>query len=95
MAASCTIEELPNEVDPTKFDKSLGDILINGYDGDSTRFLSTVLGFLKRKSNFFKEPVEAKKKLLVAFQEVSVHDAEDLRQVIWKSGLSVHPGKKT
>ena len=64
------IEEVPEEVDPTSFDKALGDILIKGHEGNAAKFLKTVFGFLSRKTNFLKDPAEAKKRLLDAFKEV-------------------------
>mmetsp|Transcript_10488 Transcript_10488/g.22511 ORF Transcript_10488/g.22511 Transcript_10488/m.22511 type:complete len:90 (+) Transcript_10488:83-352(+) len=50
--SSCVIEELPS-FDPKDFDKTFGDILLK-HEGNAQEFLTTVFGFLKRKSDFFK-----------------------------------------
>jgi hypothetical protein len=63
---SCVIEEIP--FDPTDFDKALGDLLI-GHEGHTQEFLVSIFGFLKRKTNFFKEP-EPKRKVLEALRTV-------------------------
>lgn len=64
---SCVIEELPN-FDPTAFDKVLGDLLIK-HEANPQQMICTVLGFLKRKTNFFKE-LDPKKRVLEAYREV-------------------------
>jgi hypothetical protein len=63
---SCVIEEIP--FDPTDFDKALGDLLI-GHEGHTQEFLVSIFSFLKRKTNFFKEP-EPKRKVLEALRNV-------------------------
>lgn len=65
--SSCVVEELP--FDPTDFDKALGDLLI-GHEGHTQEFLSSIFSFLKRKTNFFKEP-EPKKRVLDALRRVA------------------------
>ncbi|MEW5300315.1 MAG: hypothetical protein WDW36_003253 [Sanguina aurantia] len=65
---SCVIEELPN-FDPTAFDKVLGDLLIK-HEANPQQMICTVLGFLKRKTNFFKE-LDPKKRVLEAYREVT------------------------
>jgi hypothetical protein len=64
---SCVVEELP--FDPTDYDKYLGDLLI-GHDGHPQQFLVSIFSFLKRKTNFFKEP-EPKKRVLEAVRSVA------------------------
>jgi len=64
---SCVVEELP--FDPTDFDKALGDLLI-GHEGSTQQFLASVFSFLKRKTNFFKEP-EPKRRVLEALRQVA------------------------
>lgn len=64
---SCVIEEMP--FDPTDYDKALGDLLI-GHEGHTHQFLVSVFSFLRRKTNFFKEP-EPKRRILEALREVS------------------------
>lgn len=64
---SCVVEELP--FDPTDLDKALGDLLI-GHEGSTQQFLTSVFSFLKRKTNFFKEP-EPKRRVLEAFRQVA------------------------
>lgn len=61
---SCVIEEIP--FDPTDFDKALGDLLI-GHEGYTQEFLVSIFSFLKRKTNFFKEP-EPKRRVLDALR---------------------------
>lgn len=65
---SCTIEEL-DDFDPSAFDKELSDVLLKGCKGDTKQFLTTVLGFLQRKTNFFKGD-DPKKRVLEAYREV-------------------------
>lgn len=65
----CVIEELPDDVDPTSWDKPLGEML-SKYEGESQKFLACVFNFLKRKTNFFKEG-DAQKRVLEAFKEAS------------------------
>lgn len=62
----CTIEEVT--FDPADWDKPLGDLLIQ-VEGDTQRFLSTVFGFLKRRTNFFKGE-DPQKRVLDALHEV-------------------------
>lgn len=64
---SCVVEELP--FDPTDFDKYLGDLLI-GHEGHPQQFLESIFSFLKRKTNFFKEP-EPKRRVLEALRTVA------------------------
>lgn len=64
---SCVVEELP--FDPTDFDKALGDLLI-GHEGHTQDFLVSVFSFLKRKTNFFKDP-EPKRRVLEALRQVA------------------------
>lgn len=64
---SCVVEELP--FDPTDFDKYLGDLLI-GHEGHPQPFLESIFSFLKRKTNFFKEP-EPKRRVLEALRAVA------------------------
>lgn len=64
---SCVVEELP--FDPTDFDKALGDLLI-GHEGHTQQFLLSIFSFLKRKTNFFKEP-DAKRKIIDALRQVA------------------------
>lgn len=69
-APQCVIEDVTDQFDPQGFDRELGTILVKA-EGSSHVFLTTVLGFLKRKSNFFKEP-EPKRRLLEALKEVGL-----------------------
>jgi hypothetical protein len=66
---ACTIEDVTDQFDPLDFDKPLGDLLV-GHEGDTTKYLITVLDFLKRKTNFFKQP-DAKRRVLDAYKAVS------------------------
>ena len=70
---SCVIEDVTDKLDPTAFDKELGSMLVK-HDSNVTDFLVTVLGFLHRKSNFFKEG-DPKKRVLEAFKQVCVEGA--------------------
>jgi hypothetical protein len=66
------VEELPDEFDPvacTEFDGALGRLL-GKCEGDAVKFLTGALGYLQRKSNFFKE-ADPKSRVLEAFQQVS------------------------
>lgn len=67
--ASCVIEDVTDEFDPTSFDKQLGALLIE-CKSDASLYLTTVLDFLKRKSNFFKQG-NAKQRVLEAYRQVS------------------------
>ncbi|GLI68525.1 hypothetical protein VaNZ11_012915 [Volvox africanus] len=69
MPPHCVIEDISDIWDPEEGDKQLGDMLIK-HQGDSQKFLISVLGFLKRKSNFFKVD-EPKRRLLEAYKEVA------------------------
>lgn len=66
---SCTIEDVTDAFDPTSFDKQLGDLLVK-CDSNASLYLTTVLDFLKRKSNFFKEG-NAKARVLEALRQVT------------------------
>ncbi|WIA40640.1 hypothetical protein OEZ86_013976 [Tetradesmus obliquus] len=66
---ACTIEDVTDQFDPLDVDKPLGDLLV-GHEGDTSKFLITVLEFLKRKTNFFKEP-DSKRRVLDAYKAVS------------------------
>jgi hypothetical protein len=66
---ACTIEDITDQFDPLDFDKPLGDLLV-GHEGDTTKLLITVMEFLKRKTNFFKQP-DAKRRVLDAYKAVS------------------------
>lgn len=77
-APSCTIEEVVDAFDPTAFDRAFGDALLK-CGGDAKKFLTCALGFLKRKSNFFKG-TDAQARLLEAYKEVrSCMHACDMR----------------
>lgn len=67
--AHCVIEDVTDQPDPTQWDKVLGEMLIKGCEGNAQQFLVLALSFLKRKSNYFKEP-EPKRRLLDAYKEV-------------------------
>ncbi|GFR52746.1 hypothetical protein Agub_g15357 [Astrephomene gubernaculifera] len=69
MPPHCVIEDVTDVYDPAEGDKLLGDMLIK-HEGDAQKFLTTVLGFLKRKSNFFKGE-DPKRRLLEAYKEVT------------------------
>ncbi|KXZ48906.1 hypothetical protein GPECTOR_24g195 [Gonium pectorale] len=69
MPPHCVIEDVTDKWDPEEGDKQLGDMLIK-HEGDAGKFLVTVLGFLKRKSNFFKGD-DPKRRLLEAYKEVA------------------------
>ncbi|GLC35883.1 hypothetical protein PLESTB_000516100 [Pleodorina starrii] len=69
MPNQCVIEDVTDKWDPVEGDKQLGDMLIK-HDGDAQKFLTTVLDFLKRKSNFFKGD-EPKRRVLEAYKEVA------------------------
>jgi hypothetical protein len=66
---ACTIEDITDQFDPRDFDKALGDLLL-GHEGNTLQYLVTVLDFLKRKSNFFKQG-DPKKRLLEAYKQVA------------------------
>jgi hypothetical protein len=66
---ACTIEDITDHFDPRNFDKALGDLLL-GHEGNTLQYLVTVLDFLKRKSNFFKQG-DPKKRLLEAYKQVA------------------------
>jgi hypothetical protein len=67
--ASCTIEDVTDTLGTADIDKVLGDILLH-HEGDTKKFLITMLDFLKRKTNFFKLS-DAKKRVLDAYKDVS------------------------
>lgn len=75
MSAHCVIEDVTDKWDQIEGDKQLGDMLIK-HDGDAQKLLTTVLDFLKRKSNFFKGDVP-KQRLLEAFKEVRPANERD------------------
>ncbi|KAF6253788.1 hypothetical protein COO60DRAFT_389117 [Scenedesmus sp. NREL 46B-D3] len=66
---ACTIEDITDRFDPLSFDGPFGDLLV-GHEGDTSKFLITALEFLKRKTNFFKQP-DAKRRVLDAYKAVS------------------------
>jgi hypothetical protein len=69
---SCTIEEIVDLPDPATteiFDRELGNIL-SKYEGNAEDFLVVALGYLQRKTNFFKEG-DPQKRVLEAFRKVS------------------------
>ena len=57
--ASCVIEEILPEDDPTRFDDQLESILV-AHQGDGKAFLATCFDFLNRKTAFFKDPSVSK-----------------------------------
>ena len=90
--AHCVIEDVTDDWDPEAWDKPLGDMLIKCH-ANPQKFLETVLGFLKRKSNFFKEP-EPKKRVLDAFKEVGPRPALGFRrcpQITCPAASQQHP----
>ena len=65
---SCSIEDITDtEINPTAHDGDLGRILL-AHDGDAQHFLETVLGFLGRKTNFFKHE-DPRKRVLDAYKQ--------------------------
>ena len=54
------IEEIDEASDPTRFDSDLAKVLI-AHDNDPEEFLSTVLGFVDRKTRFFKQSDASRK----------------------------------
>ena len=54
------IEEIDDASDPTKFDSDLAKVLI-AHDNDPEEFLRTVVGFVDRKTRFFKQPDASRK----------------------------------
>jgi hypothetical protein len=66
---SCVIEEIPEPAAPEAADRALGDLLINQCDGDTQRFLTTVFGFLGRKTNWLQG--NARQKVLDAFRQAT------------------------
>ncbi|KAG2450658.1 hypothetical protein HYH02_004498 [Chlamydomonas schloesseri] len=69
MPPHCVIEDVTDKWDPVEGDKLLGNMLIQ-HEGDAQKFLTSVLDFLKRKSNFFKG-ADPKKRVLEAFTHVA------------------------
>lgn len=69
MPPHCVIEDVTDKWDPEEGDKLFGNMLIQ-HEGDAQKFLTSVLDFLKRKSNFFKG-ADPKKRVLEAFTHVS------------------------
>jgi hypothetical protein len=57
---SCVIEEIEDAFNPQSHDASLGDLLLAA-KGDTSAYLTAVLGFLKRKTNFAKGEDPAKR----------------------------------
>ena len=54
------IEEIDEASDPTRFDSDLAKVLI-AHDNDPEEFLRTVVGFVDRKTRFFKQPDASRK----------------------------------
>lgn len=68
----CVIEEIADAPDLKIYDKSLGDLLVKGCDGDTKAFLTAVFDFLARKSNFAKAgSADPKKTVLDAWAKVN------------------------
>lgn len=64
------IEEIQDEPwEDSSFDRALGELLAK-YEGEANKFIQATLGFLKRKSNFFKEG-DPKQRVLEAYRVVS------------------------
>ena len=71
---SCIIEELTDDhVNEEQFDGDLGRLL-SKQEGDVSKFLSSVFGFLKRRTNFFKEG-EPQKRVLDAYKQAGRHQS--------------------
>lgn len=54
------IEEIDEASDPTRCDSDLAKVLI-AHDNDPEEFLRTVVGFVDRKTRFFKQPDASRK----------------------------------
>lgn len=54
------IEEIDEASDPTRFDSDLAKVLIAN-DNNPEEFLRTVIGFVDRKTHFFKQPDASRK----------------------------------
>ena len=63
------IEEIEEASDPTRFDSDLAKILI-AHDNNPEEFFRTVVGFVDRKTRFFKQP-DASRKLAKLMEGVS------------------------
>ena len=67
----CVIEEIQDAPDLKVYDKSLGDLLVKGCDGDTKAFLAGVFDFLTRTSNFAKPgSADPEKTILDAWAKV-------------------------
>jgi hypothetical protein len=72
---SCVIREVDDEAyDPDVLERQLGLALVREHEGDPQKLLASVLGFLKRRSNFFRHG-DPQKRLLEAYRAVA-GDAE-------------------
>ncbi|KAL3150403.1 hypothetical protein ABBQ32_000241 [Trebouxia sp. C0010 RCD-2024] len=63
------IEEIDEASDPTRFDSDLAKVLI-AHNNDPEEFLRTVVGFVDRKTRFFKQP-DASRRLVRLVDSVS------------------------
>ncbi len=87
---SCVIEEIVDEPDPAEHDPALGRILTK-CEGDASRLLKAVFGFLGRKSNFYKEG-DAHARVLEALKQAR-RAARGRGRSVQQFKL-VHPGRR-
>lgn len=83
---ACTIEDITDKFDTADVDKALGELLVS-HDGDVNGLLVYFFDFLKRETNFFKDP-EAKRRVMDAYKQVA-GDADGLRGGFFRSSKTV------